>query len=409
MFLIRLTSSPHFYLILYVSIGLLAAFNIFEIVFLLAHKTRLEKSEARKELLKHRIATAMITVSNPAEVLPEPLDHTDYEAYSEAVSSILESFEGEIAGRAIQLIYKFKVDLHFQRLCANPVWFKRAHAVDILSALKLEKNRNFFPDLFRTETSKEVKYRIIYGLSLIPRDREYVYTLARLLSTLPYLTAKYTEDVFLNAITALRNAGKEEEFNFFLQRILKDPEILTLVKRDCLSACHAANCVQNAPVIKDYYSTFKDEPEIVIASIKTLAGMGDFSVVPEALHHKDWRVKLTALKYAHLCKPDIFPDHNTLLHDPEYHFAVLPDILRDKDWRTKLADLRTAHLGNSGILKELKPLLHDPNYHIRLNAALALSRIGRLGLEILRDERTSPDKFAAEVAKFALDSAGKAK
>ena len=47
-------------------------------------------------------------------------------------------------------------------------------------------------------------------------------------------------------------------------------------------------------------------------------------------------------------------------------------------------------------------MLHDPNYHIRINAALAFSRMGVRGIEILRDEAASPDKFAADAARYAL-------
>lgn len=364
MFLTRLTSSPHFYTFLYIAVSLLAAFNICEILYLLAHKRRLEKTETKKELLKHRIATAIITMTEPSEALPKPLDSTDYEAYSEAASGIIESFEGEIAERASQLICKFEIDLYYKRLSGSFIWFKRAHAIETLSSLKLKKNREFFSAVFRSETSNAVKYRILYGLSLLVRSREDIYSLSKLLSTLPYLTAKYTEDVFFNAITALKNSGREEELGFFLKQIMTDSGIRTEVKRDCLSACQAAGCERAGLIVREYYRAFQHEPEMIIACIKTLVRMGDFAVLPEVLRHKDWRVRLTALKYAHLCNSDILPD--------------------------------------------LKALLHDPNYHIRVNAALALALLGAPGLEILRGESASPDKFAAEAARYALDGAGTA-
>lgn len=402
MFLTSLTSSPHFYTFLYISVFFLAAFNICGILVLLLHKHRLENIEARMEVLKRRITTAIIDVTDPAEVLSAPLSHTDYEAYSEAASSIIENFEGEIAERAEQLIYKFKVPDYFRTLCRNHVWFKRAHAVDTLARLKLKKNREFFLAIFRSETSAEVKYRIIYGLSLLASNREHLLSIAGLLSSLPYLTAKYTEDVFFNTIISLRNCGHQEEFDFFLEAIRTDRSIPAKVKHDCLSACHVAGYEESARVIKEYYGTFTDEPEIVIACIKVLAGMGDLTLLPEALQNKDWRIKLTALKYAHLCKPDIQPNDRTLLHDPAYHFSVLPDILKNKDWKTRLAALKQAHLGNSEVLQKLRPMLHDANYHIRINAALALSRMGVRGMEILRDETTSPDKFASDVSRYVL-------
>lgn len=408
MFLTRLTSSPHFYTYLYIAIALLLAMNIFEVSFLLFHKLRREKAEARKELLKRRIAAAVIAEKEPAGALPGPEAAADYEAYSETAASIIESFDGEISARASRLILEFKVDRYYKRLARSAVWYKRAHAIDTLSSLKLERNREFFSAVFRSETAKEVRYRILYGLSLLVRDREDIYALSNMLSTLPYLTAKYTEDIFFNIVTTLKNSGKEEEFGLFLKQIMNDPAILPGVKRDCLSACHAAGCERAAPVASEYYKAFQNVPEIVIACIKTLVRMGDFGILPEVLRHKDWRVRLTALKYAHLGTADIRPDPKTLLHDPDYHFAVLPGVLRHKDWQVRLANLKEAHLHNSEILNELRRLLKDPNYHIRINSALALARFGATGTEILKEETASPDKFAAAAAAYALDSAGRA-
>ncbi len=402
MSLTHLTSSQYFYPALYLAVCLMAAFNAAEIFFLLYHKRRLEKNEAKKEQLKRTILTATVSDGDAAKSLPKPRDTTEYESYGEATSSIIESFEGEIAERASRLIREFGIDQYYKDLSRNQVWYKRAHAIDMLSSLKLKQNREFFLSVFKGETSDTVKYRILYGLSLLVRDREDVSAISRMLSSLPYLTPKYTEDVFFNAIGALKNAGREDDFGLYLKQAMTDNGIGKAVKRDCLSACHIAGCERAGPIVREYYKAFQDEPEIIIACIKTLITVGDFSLLPEVLRHKDWRVRLRALKYAHLSNSDIKPDSKTLLHNPEYHFSVLPGILRHKDWRVRLADLRTAHLHNSEILREIKPMLHDPNYHLRINAALALSRLGARGIEILQGERDSADKFAASAAKYAL-------
>ena len=364
MFVIRLTASPHFYACLYAAICLFTAFNVFAVAFLLVHQRRLKRTEAKKEVLRHKISAAVITAEDAASALPPPRSAVDNEAYGEATASIIESFEGEMAERASRLIYKFGVDVYYKRLSRGSTWYKRAYAIDILSSLKLKKNRDFFLSVFRSETSDVVKYRILYGLSLLVRDREDVYALSVLLKKMPYLTAKYTEDLFFNAINALKGRGVKEEFDLFLKRALAAPEITPKVKRDCLAACHAAGSVGTAPVIREYYKAFPDEYEITIVCIKILAALGDFAILPEVLRHKDWRVRLTALKYAHLCGSDVTAD--------------------------------------------LKGLLRDPNYHIRLNAALALYRLGPQGLAILTEAGASRDKFAADAANYALNSAGAA-
>lgn len=364
MFVIRLTSSPHFYTCLYVAVCLFTAFNVLAVAFLLVHQRRLKRTEATKELLRHKISAAIITAEDASKELPPPVSAADNEAYGEATASIIESFEGEMAERASQLIYKFGVDVYYKRLARGSTWYKRAYAVDILSSLKLKKNRDFFLSVFRSETSAVVKYRILYGLSLLVRDQEDVYSLSALLKKMPYLTAKYTEDLFFNAINALKNRGVKEEFDLFLKRALAAPEITPKVKRDCLAACHAAGSTGTSPVIREYYNAFPDEPEIIIVCVKILVALGDFAVLPEVLRHKDWRVRLTALKYAHLCASDV----------------------------------------SAGLVS----LLHDPNYHIRINAAMALYRLGPQGLRLLAAESASGDKFAADAARYALNTPGAA-
>lgn len=359
--LTHLTSSPHFYQYIYLAVAVLVILNIAEIMLLLAHKRSVERLEARKDELKHRISTAMITVTDPSAVLPEPADPIEYAAYSESLSSILESFAGEIAVRAAQVLRKFRIDSYFRGLTRDSAWYKRAGAIDILATFRMKTNRDFFLTRFRSEKNIHVKYRILYGLSLLIRDREEIYTLSKMLSTLPYLTAKYTEDIFFNIITALKQENREEEFGAFLHRIMLDKNVLPLVKRDCLTACYAASCEKAAEIISRYYLEFRKEPEIPIACIKAMIRMGNFSILHESLFHPDWRVRLTGLKFAHLSPVDLRGD--------------------------------------------LKRMLHDPNYHIRVNSAMALAKLKEPGLEVLRAESVSKDKFAADAALYALSLA----
>lgn len=353
-----ITSSSHFYEYVSLAVLLLAAFNVFEILFLLYNKARVERSEKKRRELKHLASTALITSTSPADLLPRPVSDDDYAAYSEAVASVLDSFEGEISVRAERLLTDLGIDAYYRRLARHPVWYKRGNAIDILSSFRLKANKEFFLAVFRSETSGDVKYRIIYGLSRLVREHDDILALARLLSSLPYLTAKYTEDIFFNIISSLKAAGKEDEFGLFMKETLRDPGVLPLVKRDCLAACYAASCEKSRGLLKDYYAAFPGEPEIRIAAIRALARIGDFSALPAALQDRDWRVRLAALKYAHLCCVEMMP--------------------------------------------EMRAMLRDQNYHVRLNAALALARAGDTGRSVLKAEEASEDKFAAAAAAYAL-------
>jgi hypothetical protein len=353
-----LTDSPQFYDYIGIAAGLLLVLNFLEIVFLLWNKARVERSELKRQELKRLASTALITATAPAELLSRPAAADDYAAYSEAIASVLESFEGEIAERARRLLGELGIDAYYKRLARHRVWYKRGNAVDILASFRLDSNRGFFLDLFSRETANDVKYRLLYGLSRLVRNHADIRELADRLSSLPYLTAKYSEDVFFNVISALKAADKEEEFGLFMKQILADPGVAVLVKRDCLTACFAVSCGKGRPLLKAYFSAYGHEPEILIACVRALSRLGDFSEVPEALRHQDWRVRLAALKYSHMCGTELLPG--------------------------------------------IRALLHDGNYHVRLNAALALGRTGDTGRSILRLESSSGDTFAAGAAAYAL-------
>lgn len=360
--LTQITDSPDFYNYLYLAILLLIAFNIAEVVVLLVHKARVERGQARKEKAKRRIADAVICQDDPCEGLRMPSDDVDHAAFGEALSSILESVEGEMADRAVKVIRRFGIDAYYRRMAAGRFWFKRASAVDVLSGFRLAENRQFFLEAFAQESEPAVKYRMLYALSFLVRDRADTMVIAARLASLPYLTSKYTEDIFFNIIATLKQIGKEDDFGEFMLGMMKDHDVPPLVKRDCLSACNAASCERSRPIVLAYYKEFPGEPEILIACIKSLAKLGDATLFGEALAHQDWRVRLAVLKHAEIC--------------------------------------------GGGVIPAIRRLLRDPNYHIRVNAALALAKFGSTGTVILRVESRGKDRFAAEAAAYALSLAG---
>jgi len=354
----HLTASPLFYDYLGCAVLLLAALNAAQILYLLWNKARVERAERRKDRLRRLTIAAIMTSPVPADSLRQPADEEEYEACSESIAGVLDNFEGEIAERASDLLRRFDISGHYRKMAGSGRWYRRCNAIDILSVFKLEENREFLLDLFEKEKVKEVRYRILRALSLIVRGHDDITGLEFRLSALPYLTPKYTEDLFYNAVTSLKTAGREEEFGFFMRQIMRDDRVLTLVKRDCLTACHAAACEDARALFRDYYAAYPEEPEILAACVKALARTGDLSLLPDALRHPHWLVRLAALKSAHFCR--------------------------------------------EGLAEEISALLSDPNYHIRLNAALALAKAGERGRAALRAAASSGDRFAAETAAYAL-------
>lgn len=353
-----ITQSPRFYDYVAYGVLFLAVFNVAEILFLLFHKRRVERSEARRTELKRLASTALITATDPAALLPPPKTEDEFAAYSEAIASVLDSFEGEIAEAAAGLLTKMGIDAHYRALARHRAWYKRGNAIDILAAFKLRSSREFFLAAFRSEPTLDVKYRILYGLSRLTREHGDILELAHLLSTLPYLTAKFTEDIFYNITSALKAAGREEEFGTFMGDLLGDESVLPMVKRDCITACYSASFAGGRSLLRRYFEKFTHEPEIQMAAVRALARIGDFSVMHAAMASPDWRVRLTALKYAHLCCTELSPD--------------------------------------------VRRMLRDPNYHVRMNAAMALARSGDTGRAILKAETVSEDKYASAAAAYAL-------
>lgn len=352
------THSPHFYDYVAWAVIVIGTFNLAEIFLLLHNKDRVEKLELKKLKLKRLLSTKIITEETPASSLPKPADEADFEAYSETIASILDSFEGEVADRAKSILTVMEVDKHYHALAGHRTWYKRGNAIDILASFKLDSNRDFFLRAFDKESSADVKYRIIYALSFLVRDPSEIKQLSLMLSSLPHMTAKYTEDVFYNIISSLKATGKEREFAKFMTETLKNDSINPKVKRDILTACHAALCAGGRDIIQAYYKAHPEEPEILIGALKSLSAIGDFTFIPDALRKPDWRVRMTALRSADLCCMDMVDD--------------------------------------------IRAMLRDPNYHVRLEAALTLGRAGGKALTVLKEEAVSSDKFASEAAAYAL-------
>jgi len=176
-----ITSSDHFYDYVTLAVIFLACFNAAEVLFLLYNKTKIERSERKRQNLKRLASTALITATNPADLLPKPETEDEFAAYSEAIASVLDSFEGEVAEKASRLLTGLGIDTHYRRLARHRTWYKRGNAIDILSSFRLRANKEFFLAVFRSEPTAEVKYRILYGLSRLVRGHEEIKELARLL------------------------------------------------------------------------------------------------------------------------------------------------------------------------------------------------------------------------------------
>ena len=78
---------------------------------------------------------------------------------------------------------------------------------------------------------------------------------------------------------------------------------------------------------------------------------------------------------------------------------ALGRLLADEDWRVRGQAARAlGTLGASDAVEALGRALRDPSWWVRFRAGLALAQIGEPGRRVLREVRSTGDRFAAEMA-----------
>jgi HEAT repeat protein len=85
---------------------------------------------------------------------------------------------------------------------------------------------------------------------------------------------------------------------------------------------------------------------------------------------------------------------------------VLKKMLKDKEWEVSSVAVRL--LGNLGAVEaisEISNMLENPEWWVRLNAALALKKLGNEGIIVLKTQNPDKDRYAYEVAQHVLQYA----
>jgi hypothetical protein len=79
--------------------------------------------------------------------------------------------------------------------------------------------------------------------------------------------------------------------------------------------------------------------------------------------------------------------------------SALMTLLDDTDWRVRGQAARgLGALAVQSAIPQLRDALGDSNWWVRFRAGLALAQMGESGRRALREARTTPDKFAADMA-----------
>ncbi len=87
----------------------------------------------------------------------------------------------------------------------------------------------------------------------------------------------------------------------------------------------------------------------------------------------------------------------------ERSIQLLLPLLNDLEWEVRATAARSlGYLEAKQALQPLSDLCRDTTWWVRMNSALALKRLGKEGEQLLREQKPEVDRYAYEIAQYAL-------
>lgn len=330
-------------------------------LILVFDKLNVEKREAKRRQLREKYMNFISNSLAGLKVEPEiPGKKLERDVMTDVCIDTLLSISGFIAERVKSLLKDMKLIDYYKEMGRSRLWARRFYAVEKLGFLIVDDLKDYYLDLFDEEVKDVVKEKIIWALSLIA-DREVLSRLTENLLADASKSAKFNEYIYTNMILSFRRKDDMAAFLSYLEEIKEQDHVPVLLKRDIIEACGSAFLHEAADTIASYFSAH-DNPEMRISCIRALGKMGGgqaCDLISKGFSSEDWRVRAVAASAAHLCGEDVIP--------------------------------------------YLRKLLYDQIYFVRINASKALARLGNNGLEALRMEVISQDRFVRDTAQFVLE------
>ena len=332
---------------------------------LIIHKLYVEFRENRAiRYRKFSISEITRRLGEPGYPIQKPAKRVEFEAYADVLIDMLASISGDMEVLLRDIVRELGVAPYYQRLAGSRFWIRRFKAVEKLGFMRLPELRQFFREILRAEKDEGIIARAVLALSFIAGDEDDIRDINRILKAPTFMSAKFNEYIFTNVIRSFRLQGLEDRFVDIMDSLRQDETVPVILKRDIIEACGSECLYQAKPVILQYYESFTDLPELKITCIRALSRMGGEDVC-----------------------------------------VIIRSCFKDKDWRVRAVDVKHAYLCADDVVNDLRDALHDENYHVRINAAQSLSKLGEKGLEALRAEINSTDRFTSDVARYVLREA----
>ncbi len=341
-------------IVLSVSLSILFLILVFD-------KLNVERREAKKKSLREKYMKFISSSLAGLQIEPEiPRRKLEREVMTDVCIDTLLSISGFIAERVKVLLKEMKLVDYYKEMGRSPLWSRRFYAIEKLGFLTVDDLKDYYLDLLDKERKELVKEKTIWALSLIA-DREVLVRLTEQLLLDTSRSAKFNEYMYTNMIVSFRRKDDLAGFLSYLEEIKEDDRVPVLLKRDIIEACGSGFLHEAADTIVDYFSAH-DNPEMRISCMRALGKIGGLQA----------------------CK-------------------LISKGFSSEDWRVRAVSANAAHLCGEGMIPYLRELLYDQVYFVRINASKALARLGSNGLEALRMEVDSQDRFVRDTARFVLE------
>ncbi|RJQ46911.1 MAG: HEAT repeat domain-containing protein [Nitrospiraceae bacterium] len=346
------------YFIGFLTVTVLALF-----LTLIVHKLHTEKKERKKRRFTAEYKSAVSQHVNfyaPLAVSPE--NDLQFKAFADVCVDMLAGASPSEAEKIKSLLKELQVVDHFKRVAASASWTKRFYAVEILGFFMIDDLKGFFREVLIRDSSREVRSRALWALSLIA-DKEDIELITRLLATDISNSSKFNVYIYSNVISSCRKRGIQDSVTDFIKGMKEDQAMPIILKRDLIEACGVSGLKEAAGLIIGYFSSHQHDSLMKIACLRGLGALGSLNA------------------------------------------GIIMNNLTDKDWRVRAVAAKASHTPEDTVISELQKLLYDPVYIVRINSARALSRSGTKGSLILERERNSEDRFVRDTARFILEEA----
>jgi hypothetical protein len=346
-------------------VSFFAGITFLQIIILVVQKIVLENLNYRRALLRdHYLSLMQEAVSNGNFDIRKPHSKAEYEVFADVCIQLIPGYSSGQVEFIQSMVRQFGIPEYFTASFVNSrLWTRKYQIIEKLGFLKLpELGATYRETLELNNENRLVISKLVWALSLICREPD-LSVILKSLSAPDFMSAKFNEYIFCNAIESFKGRGETEQLMDYFRAIMDDENISSLLKRDFIQACGVAGIAEAEGLIVHCARRFGTRSEMRIACIRAIQGTGGEALdrmVVAGLHDADWRVRAVAAKDVQKCSPRIIPF--------------------------------------------LESALGDQNYYVRLNAALSLAKKGEAGLAVLRTMSLSNDRFIRDVSKYVLTS-----